>query len=86
MEGRQDVSCGMAAGATLADLTTCLQSQIGQADYLRRQGNVQVEATEVLSVGVRWGPVRTAVNGTVVARPVSTTAIRPGGDGTILQP
>jgi hypothetical protein len=36
----------------------------------------------VLSVIVRWGPIRTAVNGTVVARPVSTTAIRPGGDGT----
>jgi hypothetical protein len=35
-----------------------------------------------LSVVVRWGPVRTTVNGTVVARPASTTAIRHGGDGT----
>ena len=48
-------------------LTTCLQSQIGHAGYLRQQGNVQVEATETLSVGVRWGLVKTAVNGTVVA-------------------
>ncbi len=63
-------------------MTSCLQSQIEQDHYLQRQGTAQVEATEALSVGVRWGPVRTAVNGTVVARPVSTTAIRPGGDGT----
>jgi hypothetical protein len=26
-----------------------------------------------LSVVVRWGPVRTVANGTLVARPVSTT-------------
>ena len=32
----------------------------------------QVEAAVVLSVVVRWGPVRTAVNGTVVARPAMT--------------
>jgi hypothetical protein len=63
-------------------LTTCLQSQIGQAAYLRRQGNLQVEATEALSVGVRWGPVRTSVNGTVVARPARTTLVRPGSVGT----
>jgi hypothetical protein len=59
-----------------------LQSQIGQADYLLRRGNVQVEATEVLSVVVRSGPVRTAVNGTVVAQPVGVTAITLGDDGT----
>jgi hypothetical protein len=31
----------------------------------------------VLSVRVRWGPVMTAVNGTLVARPVRTTLVQP---------
>ena len=38
-----------------------------------------MEATKALSVGVRWGPVRAAVNGTVVARPVSTTPVGVSG-------
>jgi hypothetical protein len=33
----------------------------------------QVAAVVVLSVSVRWGPVETAVNGTVVARPARAT-------------
>jgi hypothetical protein len=33
----------------------------------------QVAATVALSVGVRWGPVATLVNGTVVARRTRTT-------------
>jgi hypothetical protein len=33
----------------------------------------QVEAASVLSVVVRWGPVGTAVNGTLVARPARMT-------------
>jgi hypothetical protein len=48
--------------------TPCLQSQIGRDRYRRRQGTAQVEAAMVLSVVVRWGPVRTTLNGTVVAR------------------
>jgi hypothetical protein len=52
---------------------TCLQSQIGQDRHLQRQGTAQVTAGVVLSVGVRSRPVRTAVNGTLVARPVRTT-------------
>jgi hypothetical protein len=42
----------------------------------------QVEAAVVLSVVVRSGPVRTAVNGTLVARPAETTSARPGSVGT----
>jgi hypothetical protein len=42
---------------------------------------VQVEATLALSVVVRWGLVRTAVNGTLVARPARTTFIGRGVDG-----
>ena len=34
---------------------------------------MQVAAVVVLSVVVRWGPVLTGVNGTLVARPVRTT-------------
>jgi hypothetical protein len=39
-----------------------------------------------LSVAVRWKPVMTVVNGTLVARPASTTMLRawPGGDGSQL--
>jgi hypothetical protein len=50
----------------LEPTTPCLQSQFGRDRYLRRQGTAQAEANEALSVGVRWGPVRTGVNGTVV--------------------
>jgi hypothetical protein len=37
------------------------------------QRTAQVEAASVLAVVVRWGPVRTAVTGTLLARPVRTT-------------
>jgi hypothetical protein len=53
----------------LEPTTPCLQSQIGQDHDLPRYGTAQVEAAVVLSVVVRWGPIMTAVNGTVVARP-----------------
>jgi hypothetical protein len=33
----------------------------------------QVMSAVVLSAGVRWGPVSTGVNGTLVARPVRMT-------------
>jgi hypothetical protein len=49
-------------------LIPCLQSQIGLVRYLRRQGTAQVEPAVALSVIVRRGPARTAVNGTLVAR------------------
>jgi hypothetical protein len=38
----------------------------------------QVEAAVALPVSVRWGPVGTAVNGTVVARPARATLVGPG--------
>jgi hypothetical protein len=50
-------------------LTPCSQSQIGQDRHLRRCEVAQVDATSVLSVVVRWRPVKTAVTGTLVARP-----------------
>jgi hypothetical protein len=53
--------------------TPCSQSQIEQDHDLRRQGAVQVQAAFGLSVVVRSGPVRTAVNGTLVARPHGAT-------------
>jgi len=65
--------------ATSATLTPCSQSHIGPVRHLRRQGTVPVEAAGALSVTVRWGPVRTAVNGTLLARPARTTFIEPGG-------
>jgi hypothetical protein len=55
----------------LEPTTPCLQSQFGRDRYLRGQATAQVEVAVALSVVVRWGPARTAVNGTVVARPVS---------------
>jgi hypothetical protein len=54
--------------------TPCLQSQIGRYHHLRRYGAALVERAMVLSVVARWIPVGTAVNGTLVARPVR----RPG--------
>ena len=53
--------------------TPCSQSQIGQDHYLLWQRTAQVEAASALSVVVRWELVRTAVTGTLVARPVRTT-------------
>jgi hypothetical protein len=52
---------------------SCLQSQIGPVSHLRLQETAQVEVAVALPVIVRWGPARTAVNGTVVARPARTT-------------
>jgi hypothetical protein len=52
----------------LEPTTPCLQSQIGPAGYLRRQETAQVEAAVALSMIVRWGQVKTAVNGTLVSR------------------
>jgi hypothetical protein len=43
--------------------------------------NGAVEVELALSVVVRWGPVMTAVNGTLVARPAGTTMLPPDGDG-----
>jgi hypothetical protein len=53
--------------------TPCSQSQIGQDRYLGRRWMPQVMSAVVLSAGVRWGPVSTGVNGTLVARPVRMT-------------
>jgi hypothetical protein len=53
--------------------TPCSQSQIGRDPHLRSRGTEQAEAAVALSVVVRSGPVRTAVNGTVVARPARKT-------------
>jgi hypothetical protein len=54
-------------------VTPCSQSQFGQDRHLGKQGSQQVEAVVVLSVAVRSGPLRTAVNGTFVARPTRMT-------------
>ena len=53
--------------------TPCLQSQIGRGSDLRHSLAPQVRTLVALSAVIRWGPVRTAVNGTLVARPVRTT-------------
>jgi hypothetical protein len=59
---------GAVKRAIAGTMTPCSQSQIGHCRHLRRKGTAQVEAASVLSVVVRWRPVRTAVNGTLVAR------------------
>jgi hypothetical protein len=59
----------------LEPTTPCLQSQIGRFAHVRGWGTAQVAATSALSVVVRWGPFRTAVNGTLVARPSSRTPV-----------
>jgi hypothetical protein len=43
--------------------------------HLRGRGTAQVEATSWLSVVARSGPCRTAVNGTLVARPSRMTPL-----------
>jgi hypothetical protein len=62
----------------LEPTTPCLQSQIGRDRHLRRQETAQAVGVVVLSVVVRSGPFRTAVNGTVVARLGEDDVARPG--------
>jgi hypothetical protein len=62
--------------------TPCSQSQIEQDRYLRKRLTTQVEAAPALSVVVRWGPVRTAVNGRLVARVGERRRRHLGGDGS----
>ena len=71
---QQQVELVGVAGA-LGALTTCLQSQIGRDRHLRRQETVPGGAAVALPVVVRWGPARTAVNGTVVARLAGTSSV-----------
>ena len=61
------------SGRYAPDLTPCSQSQIGQDRHLQRHEAAQVDAASALSVIVRWRPARTAVNGTLVARPPRMT-------------
>ena len=56
--------------------TPCSQSQIGQGLYLGQGRTAQLGPDLALSVVVRWKPVMTVVNGTLVARPASTTMLR----------
>ena len=64
-----------------SSMTTCLQSQIGQDRHLRRQGNSAGRTSLMLSVAVRPGPVMTAVNGTLVARPAARGRLPAADDG-----
>ena len=50
-------------------LTSCLQSQIGGGRHLVGWGSGAGRGAVALSEVVRSGPIMTAVNGTVVARP-----------------
>jgi hypothetical protein len=70
------------ADARLDQPTSCLQSQIGQGRHLRRQGNSAGRASLRLSVDVRVRPVRTAVNGTLVARLAVRGWLPAAGDGS----
>jgi hypothetical protein len=54
---------------SLRQATPCSQSQIGGGRHLRSWRAAQVEGAVALSVVVRSGPIMTAMNGTVVARP-----------------
>jgi hypothetical protein len=64
--------------ASLDHRPPCLQSRFVGDCHLRRRRAAQVAAAVVLSVVVRCGPFRTAVNGTLVARPARMTSV-PGG-------
>jgi hypothetical protein len=64
-------------------LTTCLQSQIGQDRHLRSWGTAHIEGAVALSVVVRSGPIMTAGNCTVVARPEDNLG-RPVAAGSTL--
>jgi hypothetical protein len=48
---------------------TCFKARLGEAVTCQVGGAAQVEGAVALSVVVRSGPIMTAVNGTVVARP-----------------
>jgi hypothetical protein len=61
-----------------------LQSQIGQLRHLQRCDAAQVGAGSALSVVVRSGSFRTAVNGTLVARPPRMTPISSCAVGSTL--
>jgi hypothetical protein len=63
-------------------VTPCSQSQIGRDRHLRKYEGAQVEGAWVLSVVVRWGPIMTAVTGTLVARPARMTLANPGAAGS----
>ena len=67
----------MVGTARFEPATSCLQSQIGQNRCLRGHRTAQVEAAVLLSVSDRSAPVETAVNGTLVARPLRTTPSNP---------
>jgi hypothetical protein len=69
-------------GCSLDQSTTCSQSQIGRRCHLQGWGMAQVEAASQLSVVVRSGPFRTAVNGTLVARPARMTLVHRGAVGS----
>jgi hypothetical protein len=62
-------------------LAPCLASQIGRCCHLQRRVTVQVEAASWLPVAVRSEPFRTAVNGTLVARPARMTLAYRGAAG-----
>jgi hypothetical protein len=66
-------------------MNPCSQSQIEQDHFLWIWATTQVGNALALSVVVRWGPVRTAVTGTLVARPPRMTMV-PGRavDSTLL--
>jgi hypothetical protein len=72
---------GAVKRAIAGTMTPCPQSQIGRCCYLPGWGTAQVEVELALSVAARWGPVMTAVNGTLGARPARTTMLPPAGDG-----
>jgi hypothetical protein len=57
--------------------TPCSQSQFGLRCHLRGWRPALVERATALSVVVRWGPFRTSVNGTLVARPLRMTPSNP---------
>jgi hypothetical protein len=67
---------------SLARPTPCSQSQFGHCCHLRGRGTAQAEAASWLSVVVRSGPFRTAVNGTLVARPARMTLAHRGAIGS----
>jgi hypothetical protein len=69
------IDLGRRSGRRMEPATPCSQSQIRQDCDLRLERTVQVEEASALSVVVHWVPSKTAVNGTLMARPPRMTPV-----------
>jgi hypothetical protein len=65
-------------------MTPCMPCTFSALQTPRSEAIIQLSDSPGLTVVVRWIPLVTAAYGTRVARPVSTTMLGPGGNGSQL--